>query len=130
MTKQNYFIISLLFMVMVIALFLFWNSPLKVDEQDHYPQTVSYVNGDYAKPYVISTLTTYHALLAVISKIAGGITSIKFFRAINLVFALTAIFIFGSICAAMKRKTPVITMLQFAFFPIIFPYFFLIYTDI
>jgi len=130
MNRQNNFIIFLLFVFLVIALILFWHAPLKVDEQDHYPQTVSYVNGDYAKPYLISTLTTYHAVLAVISKVAGGITSIKFFRAINLLFALIAIFIFGKICVNLKKEMTEVSMMQFAFFPIIFPYFFLVYTDI
>jgi alpha-1,2-glucosyltransferase len=129
MSKQNYFIVTLLFLFLVLALFLFWNTPLKVDEQDHYPQIISYVNGDYLKPYLISTLTTYHALLAVISKIAG-IASIKFFRAVNLVFALAAILVFGITCEKLNRNSSIVTLLQFSFFPIVFPYFFLIYTDI
>jgi alpha-1,2-glucosyltransferase len=117
-----------IFVVLFTALFLIRNTPLKVDEQDHYPQIISYVNGDCAKPYVISTLTTYHALLAAISKITG-FTSLLFFRTINLFFALLAIIIFG-LTVQTNNKTSILNILQFSFFPIIFPYFFLIYTDV
>src|SRR5262245_7289569 len=115
MNRQNNFILSLLFVFLILALIFFWNASLKVDEQDHYPQTVSYVNGDYAKEYLISTLTTYHAVLAIISRIAGGITGIKFFRAINLLFALIAIFVFGKISEKLNKNTVWVSTLQFAF---------------
>ena len=129
MNKRNALIFALLFAILFTALFLIRNTPLKVDEQDHYPQTVSYGNGDFSKPYVISTLTTFHALLAAISKITG-ITSISFFRTINLFFALIAIIVFGFASKHLNKKISILNILQFSFFPIIFPYFFLIYTDV
>jgi alpha-1,2-glucosyltransferase len=129
MNKWYILIFTSIFVVLFTALFLIRNTPLKVDERDHYPQIISYVNGDFSKPYVISTLTTYHALVAAISKITG-IASISFFRTINLFFALIAIIIFGFTCFQLNNKTSILNILQFSFFPLIFPYFFLIYTDV
>ncbi len=127
--KYKYSTLVVIFLCNVMAFMVFFNAPLKVDEVDYYPQILKYVEGDYSMNQDITAFTTYHALLAIFAKLTG-LTSVWFFRAINMLFAFVSVIVFMRCAALIEKKWPSMALLQFAFFPIIFPYFFLIYTDI
>ena len=78
---------------------------------------------------IITVIPGYHYFFAFLGKIFG-IDSIRGIRFFNLIVGLISIFVFLLISSKINRDFCLIKKLQYAFFPILLPFFFLIYTDV
>jgi alpha-1,2-glucosyltransferase len=100
------------------------------DEGFHYNQIIRILSGNWRVNPAISMLPTYHYLLAVPGKLyarAGDLPYIRFFA-----FCLNAlsIIVFYQVAKSIELQSAQLRTIQYCFLPILFPFFFLIYTDL
>lgn len=77
----------------------------------------------------LTTLPGYHLAVAGLARLTGA-EDWKGLRTISFLISLAAIGVFYMACRTLKTEKPALRTLQFACFPLAFPYFFLLYTDI
>lgn len=102
---------------------------LRSDEGFHGPQIWDFYRGHWVVRHYTTMIPTYHAVVALTAKLLGGYMDAKL-RVITLVGGLTvplAAWKHGRYAAATEGGTKT---LQTFFFPALFPFFFLIYTDV
>jgi len=104
-------------------------SSLYADEEVHYDQIARFARGDLSLNAALTTLPGYHALLGLIGYVTG-VTSIPFMRFLSFLIGLATIGVFWLITRELYRDAGFLRVLQFTFFPILFPFFFLLYTDV
>lgn len=100
---------------------------LRVDEQEHFAQIERYAAGDYTT--ITGTLGGFNAVVAVISRL-GGLSTKEDIRLIVLLISGATILLFRSLVQSFEPQASTMRTLQFVFFPLLFPFWFLIYTDI
>lgn len=109
------------------ALSCFLGGPAS-DEGFHAPQVWHYYVGGKNYADNLTVPPTYHFILAFIVRQIGHYSD-YILRLVNLSIALFSLPIFYAIAARYYPRDAGIRMLQLFFAPLIFPYFFLIYTD-
>ena len=87
------------------------------------------MNLDFRVFDILSVIPGYHYFLHLFGKVFG-LSSISFFRLINLVIGFCSIFVFFLLAFKIYKGFGFVRGLQYTFFPILFPFFFLIYTDV
>jgi len=118
---------------LVILLLVFFFLPAKnmlmVDEHVHYWQIISFLTGDFKMNDKLTTLPGYHLMFALFGVIFHN-GSVVFFRIISIFFASLTILMFSVVDNSVNGRTDYGKILFFTFLPILFPYYFLIYTDV
>jgi alpha-1,2-glucosyltransferase len=99
------------------------------DEVHHYRQIQLFLNGRWAVVDSLTTLPTYHALLAGLAR-ALGASSLDALRLLTLVLSAGAIAVFREIARTVSPRHADFRALQLLFLPILFPMLFLVYTDV
>jgi alpha-1,2-glucosyltransferase len=118
------------FVVVATAAFVaFSDNPLHVDERVHYPQIVIFARGYSRLDPRLTMIPGYHALLGSLAWAVGAF-SVRTIRFFNFMVGLATVAAFYFSAKAQKARNPMANTLQFAFLPVAFPLFFLIYTDI
>ncbi|MDO8469257.1 MAG: hypothetical protein Q7S29_05895 [Candidatus Peribacter sp.] len=103
-------------------------APLIYDEAFHYQRITAVLQGVFPPAGWGVMFPGYHLLTAGLLKIAGQ-TSIPAARMVSLLFSLSACVAAYGVARFVDRPTALLRTLQFALFPILLPYFPLIYTD-
>jgi alpha-1,2-glucosyltransferase len=104
------------------------NCNLLVDENDSYKQIQTFREFRYELEE-ISAMPTYFYVMAMLSKLAGnGVVGAV--RAITLLFSFITIGVFYLCAKIMSPKKSAIKTLQFVFLPVLFIFFFLLYTEV
>lgn len=100
------------------------------DEGFHVPQIYQYQNGNFEHLPALTTFGTYHGCVAFLSQILGQ-QSLLAYRLVSLAISVLAIGVFRDALRLVGIPDRIARwrILQFAFLPILFPLFFLIYTD-
>jgi len=105
----------------LIAAFVYMaDAPLLVDERPHLAQIQAFHEGDFTLKPDVTTIPGFHYLLFGISR-ASGLEGKIGLRCIAFMFSILAVFIYWKL-----SKKP----LPFLFLPLLFPFFFLLYTDV
>ncbi len=124
----------LMFFSFVLSLYigniLFWTYPLLPDEKVYFWTIVSFYKGEFQIHARQAMLPGYHALAAIYSKfIVGGMTpyTLRLFSSILGIFTILGFFLLSSRYSPQRIRE---RTYLFVFFPIIFPMFFVIYTDV
>ena len=102
---------------------------LTADEGWHANQITMFVQGKWAMDPGLTTIPGFHAVVAFIAMIVGE-HSLGFLRFLSLLISLAGI---GACRSILLRTTPrlvVVRLWQVALIPILFPFFFLLYTDV
>ena len=99
------------------------------DEGSYYNQAQDFMKRNFKLNHDFSTLPGYPAFLAVWGSIFS-VTSIAGMRMFNLILSVFSIFVFLLLTKKVNGELSLVRTIQYCFFPIIFPFFFLIYTDI
>lgn len=116
---------------LLVGLLLLGPAWLIIDEVVHMEQIQSIFYGKYVLHKGLTVPPTYHAMIALIAKALHlDIESHLAVRILSFLGSIGCIFIFHSIAQRLSADDCHIRTLQFIFFPLIFPFFFLIYTDI
>lgn len=119
--------------VIVVAFFLTTgflatrSMDLRADETAHYEQIESYIAGEY----VTTTTTTggFHAGAMIFAHLTG-LTGKEGIRLFVVLISAATVLAFGLIARSPELGPGSLRTLQFFFFPQLFPFWFLIYTDV
>ncbi len=100
-----------------------------MDEVFHYDQIQRFVRHDWTLNPLLAMTPGYHALVAAVAAL-GPWTSLPTLRAIS--FGLSAFSIIAFFLAARQidEQSSVVRVLHYTCLPILFPFFFLLYTDV
>ena len=120
----------LILMVQSVCFFLIsGNNFLMVDEYYHYQQIISFTRGQNILTEGLSIVPGYHVVVALVASFLKW-NNLFQIRLIAYLFNLLSILIFYLVARVISRKEAGIKTLEYSFFPIIFPFFPLVYTDI
>jgi alpha-1,2-glucosyltransferase len=100
-----------------------------VDENYHAAQIFAFLRGNFVVVPALTTVPGYHLLMAGIAKLLS-LHSMQGLRIINVSFGFISAFIFYAIRRFFDDPNALIYSVAFFFFPIFYPYYFLVYTDI
>ena len=103
--------------------------PQVADEAVHIPQIQDFLAGHFTASAGLAMLPGYHLLVAGVMKVLT-LHSITSMRVISAVFGLASSVFFLGIRRSLGDASAFIYSSQFFFFPLLFPYYFLVYTDI
>lgn len=125
--------ITLLFLFILIASIFSFHF-LKTDrtygdENIHSWQVSQFLSGNFGLHPNLTTLPGYHYTMYALAKIFN-VHSLAGMRYITFSFGMLAVIIFFIMARALDPISSGIKTLQFFFLPILFQYFFLIYTDV
>ena len=100
---------------------------LRVDEENHLSQTQNYLAGNYVTTSAAGV--GFHLAAAIFAWLTGssGKESIRLFA---LLVSAATILTFRSLVKAFEPQASTVRTLQFVLFPLLFPFWFLIYTDV
>jgi alpha-1,2-glucosyltransferase len=122
-------LLSLLFIaaLMGAGFLLVRTMELRADEQAHFSQIHRYLAGNYST--TTTTIGGFHAAAAIFAWLTGrsGMEAIRLFV---LLISGATILTFRSLVRSFEPEASTVRTLQFALFPLLFPFWFLIYTDV
>lgn len=116
----------LIFTVYFLLFSLIKNNKLYDDEPASYNQIRLFINKQYiARLYIIPG---YHFTVSTIANIINK-KNIPDLRSITFVFNLLSVFIFFLVAQKLDNRNTILKTLEFSFFPVIFPFQFLLYPE-
>ena len=98
------------------------------DERTHRLQILALAGGELEILDKLTMIPGYHAVIALLARLTGA----EFYSELRILSALVSLPVIGVFHAITRELTPrfaAVATLQFAFLPILFPLFFLLYTD-
>jgi alpha-1,2-glucosyltransferase len=101
---------------------------LRADERLHHHRIEAYVSGNFATS-PSSTIGGFHATATIVAYLTGQ-SQREDIRLFVLLISGATILVFWSIMRSLEPQASTVRTLQFVFFPLLFPFWFLIYTDV
>ena len=103
---------------------------LMVDEGPHYRQIDRYVAGNYATgSETVAQAGGFHATAMIFARLTGN-SAKEDIRLFVLLISGATMLLFWSLVRSFQPQVSTMRTLQFVFFPLLFPFWFLIYTDV
>jgi predicted membrane-bound mannosyltransferase len=130
MARRN--VAGLLLLVVLFACFVrlgVWQAQAIADEGVHVPQVTSFMSGSWETNPFLAMIPGYHVVMAGLMN-AGGLSSIGAMRGVSAMFGLLAALVFYSIRRKLGDEDALVSAALFFVFPLFYPYYFLVYTDI
>ena len=115
--------------VMGICFFAARTMEERGDESFHYAQIERYVAGDYSMNPAITVLGGFHVSATIFGRLIGNSTK-EDIRLFVLLISGATMLLFWSLVRSFEPQASTMRTLQFVFFPLLFPFWFLIYTDV
>ncbi len=109
--------------------FLYSDNGLRVDEQIHFDQIQRLVSGPAPLNPGLTMIPGFHAIVAALVWFTGGLSEFTARFAVFLL-SIATVLTFYALARTMRPEQAGTRLLQFTFLPILFPQFFLIYTDV
>lgn len=100
-----------------------------VDENYHIPQIAAFMRGEWAIDPSLTTIPGYHLVMAGVMKLLS-LHSVQDLRMINAVLGLLVACLFYLIRRTYADPQALLYASAFFFLPLLYPYYFLIYTDV
>ena len=116
------------FLVLLVAFVAFLDNDLRWDETAHFRQMELFVRRDWSMEPSVTTLPGYHALLALAAWVIDT-ARVPSVRLIQFEIALATMATFFFLARRRGPASATVKTLQFVFLPILFPLFFMFYTD-
>lgn len=118
----------LLILLLIEFLYVSQARPLS-DESFNFRQISRFLKGDISMEPEMNVIPGYHALVAALMKISGrtGIFTARFF---STGISFVAILVFYFLTGKIEGTRSIGKTLQFALFPLFFPFFPLVFTDV
>ena len=119
----------LLSTALLVGLFMSASLPPLADEPHHIGQIHLLMRGKWELVPTLTTLPGYHALIAAIGTLVGNgdLPSLRFYSFMVSIAAIATLFVLARDARDGRAAE---RTLQIAFLPILFPFFFLVYTDV
>ncbi len=125
-----HFVVLFGLLVLLLAEFLYVSqAPLLSDESFNFRQISRFRRGDFSMEPLMNVIPGYHALVA-LGLFISGRTGAFSARLISMAISAATILLFYWLTAKVDGNPSLSKTLQFSFFPLLFPFFSLIYTDI
>jgi len=119
----------LIILICLSASFIFFMySPLRADERIHYDQIINFSHGKFTLSPYIAQIPGYHYFMAGVAT-AFNLTG-KRVRSISFIISVFTVLLFFFTARKVAYKNRFANTLLFSLMPILFPFFFLIYTDV
>lgn len=99
------------------------------DERAHATQIGNFLHGHFQVVPTLTNIPGYHLLVAGLLTLAGHGT-LAAMRVVNMCFAVSCVLVFYLLRRGLEARHAARAAAQFAFFPLLYPYGFLVYTDI
>lgn len=117
--------------VVLVALIMLWIIPAKpiADELIHLPQIQSFMAGSMVLNGIVAMPPGFHLTIASIANFLG-LQELRELRVINAAITLICPLLFWMYLASEKSKLPTLRSTQVLLSPIVWPFFFLLYTDL
>ena len=128
-TMQQGLSLLLVMTVMGICFFAARTMEERADESAHYAQIERYVAGDYSTNSDVTLLGGFHASATIFARLIDGSTK-EDIRLFVLLISGATMLLFRSLVRSFEPQVSTMRTLQFVFFPLLFPFWFLIYTDV
>jgi len=129
-SRRQLSIVALAVLLIAAAAMAFGGDGRIGDEWEHYQQVQWFAAGRYAVVDGLTTIPGLHAFVAAV-QLALHVESLGSARIVTMLFGALAAIAFASIRRALAPdESPGLATLQFAFFPTLFPFCFLLYTDV
>jgi len=131
--RKGIFFLSLALAFSVWIGIVFLGNKTYVDEATHCRQIQRFFKGNYSMIDDLTTIPGYHAVIAASSSLlfhSQKQPSLREVRLVSLVFSILSILLFFRISKVLRIGNPWTRTLQYAFFPVTFLYFPLVYTDL
>jgi alpha-1,2-glucosyltransferase len=127
LTAKHGLSLLLVMTVMGVCFLVARTMDARVDEGNHLEQIDRYVAGKYVTN--TGTIGGFHATAAVFKWLTGlpGKEGVRLFV---LLISVATVLTFGSLVRSFEPQASTVRTLQFVFFPLLFPFWFLIYTDV
>ena len=120
----------LLVLAILLAEFAYMSqAPLLSDESFNFRQISRFVRRDFSMEPLMNVIPGYHALVALIL-VAAGKKGAFSARLVSTAISAGTVILFYLLTWKVYARPSIIRTLQFAFLPLFFPYFSLIYTDV
>jgi alpha-1,2-glucosyltransferase len=121
----------LLGFVVLAALVMLWILPAKpiADELIHLPQIQSFMAGSMVLNGIVAMPPGFHLTIASIANLLG-LQELRELRVINAAITLICPLLFWMYLVSEKSKLPTLRSTQILLSPIVWPFFFLLYTDL
>jgi alpha-1,2-glucosyltransferase len=101
---------------------------VNVDETFHYPQIRNFLEFDFHLSPAITMLPGYHYAVFAIAWLFGA-KSVAAIRFISFCIAILSMAAFYVLARQLREQDSLSKTLQYVFFPLLYPFFFLIYTE-
>lgn len=123
--------IFIVLVVMSIGFFFIQDKPFFIDESPHLGLIKNMAELNFTRHTFADTamFPFYHIVLGLLSHITGSV-SLPSLRFISTIFSFFSVLVFYLIAKQIESKNAVLKTFQYLFFPILFIFFFLIYTDV
>jgi alpha-1,2-glucosyltransferase len=120
----------LLIIVILLAEFRFMSDVrLLVDEGNNFRQITRYINGDFSMQPQMNVIPGYHALVALAMAVFHK-TGIFTARLVSVGISILSVAVFYLLTLKLYKRPSLTKTFQYTFFPILFPFFALVYTDV
>jgi alpha-1,2-glucosyltransferase len=111
------------------ALLFSFQQDARVDEQVHFEQIRLFSAGTFTLDPRLTNIPGYHVVMAGLGHLWGN-TSLPVVRSLNAAFGAILVIVFALNLRAIHGSASFRRVIQFAFLPILFPFFFLAYTEV
>lgn len=116
-------------LALAVGLLFFADNPMRVDEQIHFDQISRLLAGPGPMNPTMTMIPGYHTIVALFIGVTR--TTPEFgARLATVLLSLAAVWAFYFLARASDPESSGLKLVQFVFLPILFPQFFLVYTDV
>jgi alpha-1,2-glucosyltransferase len=123
-------LVLLLVLAALLAEFVFMSqAPLLSDESFNFRQIFRFVSRDFTMEPLMNVIPGYHALVASALAVFGKAGKFSA-RLVSVMISAAAVAMFYLLTWKIHARPSITRTLQFAFLPLLFPFFALIYTDV
>jgi len=129
MKHENVIIWLLIVLVFLLSFLSIKDSVLLVDEVPHFWQIEDFYEKNYSVNPDQTLIPGFHMFMAGVGKVGGGVNKV-FLRGVITCLALLSVFLVYLITKKNHGNVALIKTLEYLFIPILFPFFFLIYSDL
>lgn len=126
--QKNILIIFAIVSFALSAILIIGDKNLHSDESAHLDQINLFHKGQLTLNPILTTIPGYHLLIATLSETISQ-PSLAYYRLLTTLLSLISIIVFYITAKKIDSKNKENTLLQYIFLPILFPFFFLLYTD-
>ena len=126
--SEAYAVLAVITLACLCTLLRLSTNTIVADERVHRLQIMTLAGGQLEILDTLTMIPGYHALIALLARVTGA-ESAPELRVLSALASLPVIGIFYAIVRQLDARFAAVATLQFAFLPLLFPFFFVLYTD-